>query len=461
MRNWVEREIAGCRMHDVRAKQRLGVLLKRLAERSTHSIPAACHGWAETQAAYRFLHNPRIRPQAILQGHVQATLERLRGEPVVLVVQDTTFLELARDGGPCGAGTLRRRAREEYLLHPSVAFTPARVNLGLLGERLWQRPEERVGHLRTKKPIEAKESVRWLEGYRLACQAQAHCPDTLVVSVADREGDIHEWFLAAETCALREKAEFIIRAKCNRRVEGEVEDSYLWETMAQAPALGCMKLEVPARVAGTMRTARVALKAQAVTFNRARRLGGCLPEVEVYAVYVQERRAPKAEEPLEWMLLTSLPVEDLAGAQTILGWYRCRWEIELYFRVLKHGCRVEALRLETADRLERCLAVYLIVAWRIHCVTMLSRSHPDTACTAVFSDPEWQTIYRLHTHKRPPPRAPSLRAITRQLAQLGGFLARKGDGEPGVETIWRGFMVLQQALLTLEIAQATAARSCV
>lgn len=454
MNDWVEQETASCRMHDERAKKRLGVLLKRLAEKSMLSIPAACQGWAETQAAYRFLQNPRVRPQAILHGHVQATWARIRAEPVVLVVQDTTFVEWVRDAGASGVGRFRKTERTEYLLHPSVAFTPARVNLGLLGERFWQRPAERVGHLRAKKPIAQKESVRWLEGYEWACQVQAHCPETLVISVADREGDIHEWFLAASHRALAERAEFIIRAKCNRRVEGEDEDGYLWEVMTQAPALGAMELEVAGRPHRKARTANLQLKAQALTFNRARRAGGCLPPVEVYAVYAKERNAPKGEEPLEWMLLTSLPVEDFATAQTIVGWYRVRWEVELYFRILKQGCRVEDLRLETPERLERCLALYLIVAWRIHQVTMLSRCMPTEKCTAVFSDPEWKTIYLLQTKKRPPSRPPRLREITRKLAQLGGFLARTRDGEPGVETIWRGFMVLQQSLLTLEITQA-------
>jgi hypothetical protein len=179
-----------------------------------------------------------------------------------------------------------------------------------------------------------------------------------------------------------------------------------------------------------------------------------LPPVEVSTVSGKEDTPPPGEEALEWMLLTNLPVEDFATAQAVINWYRARWEIAWYFRILKQGCRVEDLRLETPERLEKCLAVYLIVAWRIHHITQAAREHPTVPCTDVFGAQEWQTIYLLRTRQRPPKHPPTLRVITRMLAQLGGFLARRGDGEPGAETVWRGDMELQRALKVLEIAKA-------
>ena len=152
------------------------------------------------------------------------------------------------------------------------------------------------------------------------------------------------------------------------------------------------------------------------------------------------------------MLLTNLPVEDGAAAKQFIAWYQARWEIELYFRIVKQGCKIEALRLETPARLERCIAVYLIVAWRLHYLTQIARSVAKAPCTRAFSDQEWRTIYLLHMKRPPPKTPPPLREMVRMLAQLGGFLARKGDGEPGSETLWRGYMVLQQAIMALEIA---------
>jgi len=452
--SWVANEVAGCRLKDQRLTQRLAVIVERLAAKPTASIPAACHGWGETQATYRFLSNARVEAEEILEGHSAATVQRIATEPVVLLVQDTTFLEYIKDLVSKGMGTLRETSRDEHLLHPSVAFTPTRVNLGVLHHQFWQRPEEPVGHLRAQRPIEEKESYRWLVGYEVACAVQRRCPETLVVSVADREGDIHEWFLDAAERAEEEQAAFVIRAKCNRRVKEQPHDTYLWEALSAAPVLGHTTVKVSEQVGRTARHARLTVRTRTVTFNRGRRRGGNLPPVSVQALYVKEEEPPQGEEPLEWMLLTNLPVNDFPTAELIIRWYRARWEIELYFRILKQGCRIEKLRLEAPERLERCIAIYMLIAWRLHHLTHAARAYPRVPCSAVFEVQEWQTIYLLSTHTRPPRKPPPLRTMTRMLAQLGGFLARQGDGEPGVETIWRGYMEMMRVVHALALARA-------
>jgi hypothetical protein len=160
---------------------------------------------------------------------------------------------------------------------------------------------------------------------------------------------------------------------------------------------------------------------------------------------------------VEWLLPTSLPVEDFPSAGTSVHWYRARWEIELFFRVLKQGCQIEQLRVQTKPRLVNALAVYLIVAWRIHPITMLSRAYPEVSCEVVFEPQEWQTIYTMHSHRRPPQESPPLREVVRCLARLGGFLARTRDGEPGVQTVWQGYQRLHDFLYALEIHYAVKA----
>ena len=311
-----------------------------------------------------------------------------------------------------------------------------------------------MGHLRAQRPIEEKASYRWLVGYGVACEVQRCCPETLVVSVADREGDIHEWFLASAERAEEERAAFVIRAKCNRRVAAQPQDAYLWGALRAAPVLGQTTIEVAARAGRAARRADLTVRTQLVTFNRRRRRGGNLPPVQVQAISVTEEVPPPGEEPLEWMLLTDLPVDDFKTARLIIEWYRARREIDLVFRILKQGCQIEKLRLETPERLERCLAVYMIIAWRLHHLRHVARISPNAPCTVVFEGKKWQTIYLLQTYKRPPQKPPPLRTVTRMLAQLGGFLARKGDDEPGVETIWRGYMEMMRAVHTLKIAKA-------
>lgn len=448
---WAEVETDRANLPDARLKRRLTRVLERLSAQPTESIPAASGTWADTKAAYRLFDNDRVDAVDILDGHSRATLRRIAGEPVVLLVQDTTFLSDIRDLQGRGVGTLRLTKRAEHLLHPSIAFSESRVNLGVLGHHFWQRPETRTGRQRAVRSLEAKESYRWLLGYEMACAAQALHPDTLVVNVADREGDIYEWFLAGEcTQAIPDRAGYLIRAKCNRRVVQSANRS-LWETLAQASVLGQTRVSITQRPGRRARVATLSVRSRTVTFHRTRCQGRPAVPVTVTAVYAQEAQPPAGETALEWMLLTNLPVEHFAAAQRLIGWYQARWEIEVYFRILKQGCRIEDLRLETTRRLERCIAVYLIVAWRLHYLTRIARSRATVPCTPTFSLAEWQTIYVLQKKHPPPTTPPSLREIVRLLAQLGGFLARKGDGEPGPETLWRGFKVLRQSMQALEI----------
>ncbi len=273
----------------------------------------------------------------------------------------------------------------------------------------------------------------------------------MVVSVADCEGDIQEWFLDAMRRPRGERAEFLIRAKCDRRLAPGAMQSYLWAELQAARPLGRMTFKVSRHADRPARRVTLTVTALPVTFNGARRPGGRLPPVQVWAVYATELKPPKGEEPIEWLLLTSLPVEDFSRACLVVQWYRARWEIELFCRVLKQGCQIERLRLETDHRLLNALAIYLIIAWRIHTITMMGRAYPDASCAIVFEPREWQTIYTRQYHSHPPAQPPSLRDTVRALAQLGGFLARTGDGEPGIQSIWQGYQRLHEFIYAIEI----------
>ena len=213
-------------------------------------------------------------------------------------------------------------------------------------------------------------------------------------------------------------------------------------------------VEVSEQAGRTARHACLTGRAGAVTFNRGWRRGGNLPPVRVQAIYALEEGPPLGEAPLEWMLLTNLTVDDSSTAALLIRWYRAGWEIELYFRILKQGCQVEKLRLGAPQRLGRCLALYMIMAWRLPHLTQGARARPQVPCTAVFEVQEGQTVYLLVAHKRPPQKPPPLRTMIPLPARLGGFLARTGDGEPGAETVWRGYMEMMRAVHTLALAKA-------
>jgi hypothetical protein len=447
---WIAEELKTVDLGDERLDRRFEIVLERLASRPSVSIPAACKGLAETQAAYRFFDNKRVEARKVLQPHHQATLERIRRQSTVLIVQDTTELDMTRAQEKVG-GPLSWDTQIGFHDHVLLALTPERVPLGVVDAEIWSREpgDFHKRHEKAKKPIEEKESYRWLQGYRRACVIAQAAPETTVICVSDSEGDIFECFAEAEAEANgKRKAEWIVRSGQDRCL---VSDGVgLMGKAAQAPVLHTFEVKVSKRRAACgdgkkqkrrqERAARVAtctLQAVRVPLKAPWRKGLRLSNQEVHVALVRETNPPGAE-PIEWLLLTSLPITTLEQVQQVVEYYCCRWEIEIYFRVLKSGCRVEELQLETAERFTACLAVYMIVAWRVLFVTMMGRTCPDLPCDAVFTEDEWQSVYWVVTKQPPPKAAPSLEHMVELVAGLGGYLGRKHDGPPGPQTIWIG-----------------------
>jgi len=187
-----------------------------------------------------------------------------------------------------------------------------------------------------------------------------------------------------------------------------------------------------------------------VTLKAPARPDRTLPEVTVTALLATEPQPPAGEEPLDWLLLTNLTVDTPEQAIEKLAWYLCRWQVEVYFKVLKSGCRVEQLQLEKRKRLEPALAFYMIIAWRVLYLTMLGRDCPQMPCDAVFADEEWKAVYLVTQRKPPPEQPPSLDMMVRMVATLGGFLNRKSDGFPGPKTLWIGLQRVPDFVLALE-----------
>jgi Transposase DNA-binding/Transposase Tn5 dimerisation domain len=451
MEAWIAEELKTVDLGDERLDRRFEIVLERLASRPSVSIPAACKGLAETQAAYRFFDNERVEAAKILQPHRQATLERIRQQSMVLIVQDTTELEMTRPQEKVG-GPLSWETQIGFLDHVLLAMTPQRVPLGVVDAEIWARDAEDFHKRRQKgqKPIEEKESFRWLQGYRQACAIAHAAPATTVICVSDSEGDIFECFAEAEAAEdAARKADWIVRAGQDRRLASS--NASLLTEVAQTPVLHAFKVNVSKRraVCGDgnkqkrrqEREARIAtctLRAGRVCLQAPWRKGRRLRDQEVKVVLVREEKPPAGEEPIEWLLLTSLPVDTLEQAQQVVESYCCRWEIEIYFRVLKSGCGVEKLQLETPERFKACLAVYMIVAWRVLFVLMMGRKCPELPCDAVLSEDEWQSVYWIVNQQPPPTKPPSLERMVELIASLGGYLGRKHDGPPGPQTLWIG-----------------------
>ncbi len=447
MQPWIEQELHTASLPDQRLNSRYRVLLDRLSSKPTLSIPAACQGWAETQAAYRFFDNDRVTPEQLLRPHYDATRQRMGQHPVVLIPQDTTQLNLTRPQQSVG-GPLGDEKHWGLHAHVALALTPQRLALGVVHNFTWARdPEDfHKRHQARGKPIQDKESYRWLEGYRRACAIAADCPQTQIVCISDSEGDIYEC-LADAASAEEPKAQWIVRACQDRALTGEANGKLL-ACVASYPLLGTLKIEVSARAAQShdgskrrqargARTTTVTVQAGGVTLRAPWRPDRKLADVAVHAVLVREVDPPAGEVAIEWLLLSSLPVDTFTQASTVIDYYSCRWEIEVFFRVLKSGCTVEQLQLETVERFTSCLAVYLIVAWRVLFVMRLGRECPEMPCEAVFTEAEWRAVYQI-VKRQAATAMPSLGAMLVMIAELGGYLKRKHGGPPGPQTIWIG-----------------------
>jgi len=451
MEAWVTQETAAADLGDARLNQRLGIVLNRLGDKPSISIPAASKGWAEIQAAYRLFSNDKVSMDKILRAHEAATLERIKSRPVVLLINDTTQLNYVVERKKEGLGTIRTQERTRYHLHPTIALTPDRVCLGTVKAKFWQRPEQGEGHLRKQKEIKDKESIRWLESYEKACEISRRAPRSLIVSVGDRESDIYEYYQLYAQLNDGERAQWLIRAAWDRRVTtARGNKSNLWETMARAPKRGTVSFELPPSGNRKARTVTQVIRSRSVLFDGVQRKGGRLPPLKVNVVYAKEQRAPKGEKPVEWMLLTSVPVESFEQCQEVIRWYTCRWEIEIYFKVLKSGCGVQELQFEKPQRLQACLAVYMIIAWRVMFIEMLARSAPDIRCSVIFDEYEWKSVYVIVEGKKPPKKAPMLKPFVDMLASLGGYIGRKRDGPPGPKTIWIGLQRMRDFALATQ-----------
>jgi Transposase DNA-binding/Transposase Tn5 dimerisation domain len=452
MQAWIANETRTADFGDERLDRRYAMVLDRLSDKPSLSIPAACGGLTETTAAYRFCANRRVDVAKVLQPHQDATLERIREHKVVLAAQDTTEVDLTRREEKVG-GPLNDEGRWGVFVHAQLVLTPEGVPLGAVGAEMWSRDpvefaksQKEKRQERRSKPIEEKESYRWLEGYRHACALAEQAANTTVVSLSDSEGDIYECFVEGVQGAGK-RAEWIVRA-CQDRALAEGTGNLI-QQLACTRKLGTLRIDVSKRDASTgddrkrkqarpARKAKVTVRAMSVLLRPPSRQGTKLPAVRVNAILVREETPPAGVEPIEWMLLTSLPIEIFADVCTVIEYYCCRWEIEIYFRVLKSGCKIEELQLETAARVQACLALYMIVAWRVLFLLMMGRACPHMTCDAVLSEAEWKSVYMVATNQPAPIAPPTLQSMVSMIAELGGYLGRKHDGPPGPQTMWIG-----------------------
>ena len=440
--DWAAEEFGRAQLGDERLQQRLLTLARDFYANPQAQIPEACQSRSKTKAAYRFFGNPNTAMNVLLEPHYQATIQRMVKEKVVLSVQDTTSLNYSAHPQTNGIGPIasRQDGAVGLILHDTMALTLEGTPLGLLNVQCWARDPRSFGkhHQRKHKPIEQKESFKWLKSYQTAAEAQRQCPETMIVSVGDREADIYELFeLALED---RHGPQLLVRAEQDRLLaDGQ---RHLWPFVEKQPVAGSYALAVPRRHNRPSRKAQLNVRFAAVELNPPQAKPHLKP-VALWAVLAQEIDPSEDVEAISWMLLTTCRVLNFEQAMEKITWYIRRWWIEVYHRTLKSGCKIEERQLGSACRIEACLAIDMVVAWRIFHLAKLGRETPNVPCTVFFEESEWKALHAFVTkNPTPPAEPPLLQTAMCWVAMLGGYRGRKGDGNPGTQTLWRGIQHL-------------------
>jgi len=448
---WARDEVGDADLGDERLDARLELVLSALGNRPNLSIPAACGGRTEMVGAYRFFNNDKVTFDKVLQPHVARTVQRVAEQKVALLVQDTSEIDLTRpEQEVTGVGDLDG-SRRGFLLHEMQAFTPEGTPLGTVWAEIVNRTEG-VSHASAAEkayqnkhtPLEEKESRRWLTGMRQARALAQQTPAVSCVCTADSEADIYELFVEPRG---EVPVHWLIRACQDRALETDA--GHLRDPVRATPVLYQVELLIRGRKAKTAveersrrqnretRQAAVEVRAPTVTLRPPWRFDRQLPAVTLNVVLVGEANPPAGEPPVEWILATTLPIDSPEQVRQIVEYYCVRWCIELLFRTLKSGCRIERRRFEDVDRVLPCLALYLIVAWRTLFVCRLGRERPDADCEAIFEPSEWKAVWMAVHQKKPPKRPPRLSEMVHLIARLGGYVERP-QNEPGAQTVWIG-----------------------
>jgi hypothetical protein len=465
-------EVAGAKLRDQRLTRRLMQIIESLGARPHESIPAATAGRAEMEATYRFLMNGKVKPEEILAPHYEWTRQRCAQQPLVLLVQDTTAIDLTRPNKQmAGVGPLENGDRVGAFLHPLLAITPEGVPLGLAWSTTWTRPVPApsaapltLAERRRRKrqtPLESKESFHWLEGLRQSRAVAEACPQTHCVCIADSAGDVFELFAEPRQTRHVRAVDLLVRA-CQDRALVERGQTLLTKVRATPLLYTCQiniserkeKVSISQRRREQPREARVAhleVRSTSVTLQAPRRfVGHPLSDQCLQVVLVEEPSPPAGQIPVQWLLLTSVPLSTHAEVREVVCWYARRWEIEVYFKTLKSGCRIEERDFEALGRELNFVAVALLIAWRVLLLCRLGRECPEIPCDVVFTPAEWKSMWMKHHEHRPwaerlpPEEPPPLGEMVQWVARLGGHVIRSPGRRtvPGTQTLWIGLACL-------------------
>lgn len=446
---WAQEQFGECEFGNALRTRRCVKTATQVVGDPAQSLPRQCGTWAATKAAYRFFARDEVTFDRVAGPHWGQT-RRHRGKRVLLI-SDTTDINHYSHEATEGLGILGDGQGRGLQLHHSLMFdSTSRQLIGSAGAVPYYRALVKKGETRAERLRRWRESELW--GHVVE-QVGTPPPDCQWIHVFDRGGDNFE----AICHILQTKCDWIIRAsRMNRNVlTSKGEEISLNKLLKRARRLGGYELHLRSRPGAKARIARLKVSVVPVGFvkpaHRSPWVSACpIERVDMNAVLVEEAKRPGGKKPICWVLLTNLPVETFEDAWQVIDDYEQRWLIEEYHKVLKTGCGVERHALRSADRLEPLIAMLMVVGVRLLQLKLIGRNDREARakthvprnwlrCIAVTRPKLEMTDLTVHD-------------FFRELAKMGGFLARRGDGEPGWQTIWRGYTKLQTQLDALQLA---------
>jgi hypothetical protein len=439
---WCFKEFSSIKLGDKRLDRRLLKVASDLLNDPAKPIHATCDNWAEAKAAYRLFDNSKLEDATLLTIHQNETVKRAeKSDEILFAIQDTTVLNYThhpkKQLNKINKNPGFEKPTVGCFLHNTLLMTESGLPLGLLDQKIYQNnSEEKINHKR--RPITEKQSYKWIESLKMT---RSLCSEKEIITIGDRESDIFELFAEAYDI----DAKLLVRATKDRiLVKDATNQDTLWKRMKTALLAGVETIKLPARHNQPERSATLEIRYATIVLKPPQRhadaKGKILLSVKMQAIWLYEPLPPAGIQRLEWMLLTNVPVISLEDAVRMGKWYRLRWQIECYHRILKSGCKIEECRLETYERLKKYLRLKSIIAFRLFWLTIVNRTNSKESCNKVLEDHEWKALYcYINKTKQVPEDPPSVRETIRMIAKLGGFLGRKHDGEPGMTYIWRGW----------------------
>lgn len=454
---WLKNELQYVDLGDKRLNERLHKTSYLMDEKVSASINRSCKEWSLSKGAYRLFSNEKFDEEEVYASHGKETCERVEGNKTIFCIQDTTYLDYDSHKKTQGLGSIGKSHLKHIMgliVHTALLTTMEGLPLGISSQECWARParEDTSAKERDRRryntPAKNKESYKWTAAVKRTKQIVPE--GTKVITLGDRESDIFRFLSDTESMG----ASYVVRNRASRNfICPETGKTDLQTRLKELTVKKTMVLEIHKKGMQEARKAKVKIKYTYgyITIrppdayrssDQEHKVGD---KIGVYVVSVKEEKPLKDAEGIDWVLLTNVPVNSTEDAIERIKWYKLRWRIEEFFKVLKSGCKIEEARLSTKERLQRFIAIKSILAFKILYLSKMALLCPNAPCTKILSSEEWKTLYiREHKVNKLPEKLPTIKQVAIWIGKLGGFLNRKGDKLPGTITLWRGYENLQE-----------------